>query len=146
MSKALRAAAALAALAAAPLAVDLRLRRSEQPLSAAWQDLPVARRGDTLLGLSLRPRQMAALGLDPLRTAAEPWEAVTTPPDPQQAAMASCLPEHLIANHNQWLVPGGAGAANLFAYLFWGAEYWIKRRDSGDGRYLAAVERIVSHA
>ena len=60
--------------------------------------------------------------------------------------MASCLPEHLIATYNQWLAPSGPGAARLYAYLFWGAEYWVQRRLSGDGRYLAAFERIVSHA
>lgn len=77
---------------------------------------------------------------------AEPWEAVTTPPDPQNAAMASCLPEHLIATYNQWLAPSGPGTARLYAYLFWGAEYWVQRRLSGDGRYLAAFERIVSRS
>lgn len=75
---------------------------------------------------------------------AEPWEAVTTPPDPQHGAMASCLPEHLIATYNQWLAPRGPGADPLFAYLFWGAEYWVRRRQSGDGRYLAAFARIVA--
>jgi len=74
---------------------------------------------------------------------AEPWEALTTPPNPQRAAMASCLPEHLITTYNQWLEPGALGNGHLFAYLFWGAEYWVQRRLSGDGRYLAAFRRIV---
>ena len=60
--------------------------------------------------------------------------------------MASCLPEHPIATYNQWLAPGALGAGRLFAYLFWGAEYWVQRRLNGDGRYLVAFERIVSQA
>src|ERR1700678_1986973 len=32
---------------------------------------------------------------------AEPWEAVTTPPSPQNGAMYSCLPEHVIENYSQ---------------------------------------------
>ncbi len=31
---------------------------------------------------------------------AEPWETVTTPPNPQNQGMYSCLPEHVISNYN----------------------------------------------
>lgn len=77
---------------------------------------------------------------------AEPWEAVTTPPDPRAAAMASCLPEHLITNYNQWLRPGALGAGRLFAYLLWGADYWVQRQRSGDASYLAAFRRLVEES
>ncbi|MBV9230979.1 MAG: beta-galactosidase, partial [Chloroflexi bacterium] len=58
---------------------------------------------------------------------AEPWETVTTPPNPHQQSMYSCLPEHLITNYNtcmRWSQP----EAPLYAYLFWGAEYWLLRK------------------
>jgi hypothetical protein len=71
---------------------------------------------------------------------AEPWEAVTIPPNLGGRVMASCAPEHVIETYDQcmgWPVP-------LWAYLFWGAEYWVLRRRSGDARYLGAVERILA--
>ena len=73
---------------------------------------------------------------------AEPWEAVTTPPNPAHGAMASCLPEHVIENYNgcmRWSRP-------LEAYLFWGAEYWLARERSGDPSYLAAFARVLAAA
>src|SRR5205823_1276806 len=51
-------------LLAAPLALDLRLKRAEQPLTDAWKTVPIAPRGSTLLGVSCRPPQIEALGLD----------------------------------------------------------------------------------
>ncbi|HEY2575965.1 MAG TPA: hypothetical protein VGI74_06625, partial [Streptosporangiaceae bacterium] len=60
---------------------------------------------------------------------AEPWEAVTTPPDPRGGAMYSCLPEHVISNYNQCL--DGGRTPGLWAYLFWGAEYWVLRDRHG---------------
>ena len=77
---------------------------------------------------------------------AEPWEAVTTPPDPRAAAMASCRPEHLITTYNQWLTPDALGKGRLYAYLFWGAEYWLQRRQSGDHSYLETFRRILQAA
>jgi hypothetical protein len=71
---------------------------------------------------------------------AEPWEAVTIPPNVGGRVMASCTPEQVIENYDQcmgWPVP-------LWAYLFWGAEYWALRRRSGDRRYVEAVERILA--
>jgi hypothetical protein len=76
---------------------------------------------------------------------AEPWEAVTTPPDPAGQAMYSCLPEHVIANYTaclRWSRPD----APLYAYLFWGAEYWLLRQQHGDPSYLAAFARILAEA
>lgn len=76
---------------------------------------------------------------------AEPWEAVTIPPNPQAQGMSSCLPEHVIENYNtgmRWSRPGPA----LAAYLFWGAEYWMLRKQRGDGSYLAAFARILERA
>jgi len=77
---------------------------------------------------------------------AEPWEAVTTPPNPISQAMYSCLPEHLISNYNACLSQDAGQAGSLFAYLFWGAEYWMLRKQGGDLSYLQAFERILNQA
>jgi hypothetical protein len=74
---------------------------------------------------------------------AEPWETVTTPPSEPGSGMFSCLPEHVIENYNEGLELGGAAAGGLWAYLFWGAEYWLRRREQGDNRYLAAFSRVL---
>lgn len=58
---------------------------------------------------------------------AEPWETVTTPPDPDGQAMYSCLPEHVITNYNDWM-RWSQVETSLFAYLFWGAAYWMLRK------------------
>ncbi len=76
---------------------------------------------------------------------AEPWEATTTPPNPAGRAMASCLPEHLIANYNA-CVSGPGRSAGLYAYLFWGAEYWVMRHKSQDSSYLQAFARLLEAA
>ena len=76
---------------------------------------------------------------------AEPWETVTTPPSPPGLGMFSCLPEHVISNYNAGLRLG-SGAGGLWAYLFWGAEYWLKRRAQGDDSYLAAFGRVLSES
>jgi Beta-galactosidase len=76
---------------------------------------------------------------------AEPWEAVTTPPNPSGQVMSSCLPEHVIANYNtcmRWSQP----EAPLYAYLFWGAEYWMLRKQSADPSYLQAFARILDES
>jgi hypothetical protein len=57
------AAAATGALAV-PLAAEVRIARPVQPLTERWQHLPIHPRGATLLGLSFRPPQIDALGLD----------------------------------------------------------------------------------
>src|SRR5439155_8359128 len=54
-------AASLFALAAAS---EVRLRRAERPLTDRWHQVPVEPRHSTLLGLSFRPPQVEALGLD----------------------------------------------------------------------------------
>ena len=76
---------------------------------------------------------------------AEPWETVTTPPNPYGQGMYSCLPEQVIKNYNtcmRWPQQEGS----LYAYLFWGAEYWILRKQCGDSSYMQAFARIVEHA
>lgn len=76
---------------------------------------------------------------------AEPWETVTTPPNPDKQGMYSCLPEHLITNYNtcmRW----SRSEAPLYAYLFWGAEYWMLRQQSADSSYLQAFARILEQA
>ncbi len=76
---------------------------------------------------------------------AEPWETVTTPPSPRDRVMYSCPPERLIANYSQCLQWNRRGA-DLYAYLFWGAEYWVLRQRQGDGSYLAAVSRVLAES
>src|SRR5579859_634683 len=77
---------------------------------------------------------------------AEPWEAVTTPPNPRAQTMYSCPPEQLIANYNRWLRRTREAEVALDAYLFWGAEYWLLRHRSGDSSYLAAFARVLDGA
>ncbi len=75
---------------------------------------------------------------------AEPWETATTPPNPPGEGMYSCLPEHVIANFNtckDWFNQQDS----LYAYLFWGAEYWLLRKQGGDPTYLQAFERILEN-
>ena len=76
---------------------------------------------------------------------AEPWETVTTPPSPKNRAMYSCLPEHLMMNYNAWLGEA-APPSSLYAYLFWGAEYWLLRKQRGDESYLRAFARILEES
>ena len=75
----------------------------------------------------------------------EPWEAVTTPPNPNGQGMYSCLPEQVINNYNLWMREAEPGHS-LYAYLFWGAEYWLLRKRSMDGSYLGAFARILESA
>jgi len=73
---------------------------------------------------------------------AEPWETTTVPPSPERHAAFSCLPEQLIDNYSAamgWSVKG----VPLYAYLFWGAEYWLLRDRSGDPSYLQAFARVL---
>ncbi|HEX6484217.1 MAG TPA: beta-galactosidase [Ktedonobacteraceae bacterium] len=76
---------------------------------------------------------------------AEPWETVTTPPNPYEQGMYSCLPEQVITNYNTCM-GWSQQEASLFAYLFWGAEYWMLRKRCGDSRYLQAFARILENA
>jgi Beta-galactosidase len=77
---------------------------------------------------------------------AEPWEAVTTPPSPENRAMYSCLPEHVIENYSQCMRWNAHESCMLEAYLFWGTEYWVLREQQGDPRYLGAFARILERA
>jgi hypothetical protein len=77
---------------------------------------------------------------------AEPWEAVTTPPNPPGQGMYSCLPEQVLETYNRCLNWSTDVDADLFAYLFWGAEYWVLRRQCGDDRYLQAFARVLDRA
>jgi hypothetical protein len=73
---------------------------------------------------------------------AEPWETVTEPPSPNGRVMYSCRPEDVISTYNQCM----RWHAGLWAYLFWGAEYWVKRALIGDRSYLDAVARVLREA
>jgi glycosyl hydrolase family 42 (putative beta-galactosidase) len=74
---------------------------------------------------------------------AEPWEAVTTPPNPVAQAMESCPPERVIENYNRCLNLARQSGCALDAYFFWGAEYWLLRQQCGDESYLGAFKRIL---
>ena len=39
-----------------------------------------------------------------------------------------------------------AAGVTLDAYLFWGAEYWMLREQSGDASYMQAFARILESA
>jgi glycosyl hydrolase family 42 (putative beta-galactosidase) len=75
---------------------------------------------------------------------AEPWEAVTVPPNPAQRAMASCPPDRMIENYNRCLLLAHQAGCALDAYLFWGAEYWLLRKQGGDDSYMGAFDRIIT--
>jgi hypothetical protein len=76
---------------------------------------------------------------------AEPWEAVTIAPNPYGQGVYSCLPEQVITNYNacmRWSLRD----VPLYAYLFWGAEYWMLRKQCQDPSYLQAFARILEHS
>jgi hypothetical protein len=76
---------------------------------------------------------------------AEPWESMTRPPNPTGRTMFSCRPHDVIGNYNDamaWSAP----ATQHYGYLFWGAEYWILREQSGDRSYLQAFSRVLGEA
>ncbi|HEX8007341.1 MAG TPA: beta-galactosidase [Trebonia sp.] len=77
---------------------------------------------------------------------AEPWEAVTTPPDPLGRVMYSCPPEQVIRNYNRCMRAFRHANTDPWAYLFWGAEYWLLREQRGDPSYLQAFTRILADA
>ena len=77
---------------------------------------------------------------------AEPWEAVTSPPNPEERVMFSCRPEDVIQNYNASMGWTEGAKVPLHAYLFWGAEYWVLRDRSGDRSYLEAFVRILDEA
>jgi hypothetical protein len=77
---------------------------------------------------------------------AEPWEAVTIPPNTPGRSMYSCTPELVIHNYNRCMSWAREGHSALDAYIFWGAEYWILRDRFGDSSYLRAVGRILENA
>ncbi len=96
-------------------------------------------------GWSERARSLFKLGRRTMITEgqAEPWEAVTTPPNPAGRTMASCPPERVIENYNRCLRLARETGCQLDAYLFWGAEYWLLRQQAGDESYLGAFRRIL---
>lgn len=75
---------------------------------------------------------------------AEPWEAITVPPDPGGRAMASCGPADLIRVYDDALRAARTAGVELGAYLFWGAEYWVRRDRGGDPSYLDAFRRVLA--
>jgi hypothetical protein len=53
-----------------PLLSELRIGRTTRRSTGRWRQVPVARRGDTRLGISFRPRQCEDFNLDPEQTLA----------------------------------------------------------------------------
>jgi len=76
---------------------------------------------------------------------AEPWETVTTPPNPDKQGMYSCLPEQIINNYNTCMC-WSRQEASLYMYIFWGAEYWVLRKQCADSSYVQAFARILENA
>ncbi|MDX6395316.1 MAG: hypothetical protein QOJ73_6379 [Streptosporangiaceae bacterium] len=58
-------AATAAAALLLPVLTELRLKRAARPLTDRWREAPVEPRGAAQIGISFRPLQAAALGLDP---------------------------------------------------------------------------------
>jgi Beta-galactosidase len=77
---------------------------------------------------------------------AEPWEAVTTPPNPAGRVMYSCRPEDLITTYSRLLRRASEWRHVLDSYLFWGAEYWLARDRQGDPSYLRAFARVLDES
>jgi hypothetical protein len=59
-----------AAGALAEAASQVRVARAARPLTNRWQQVPVQPRGEARIGISFRPLQAEALGLDPMTTLA----------------------------------------------------------------------------
>src|SRR6266704_749726 len=76
---------------------------------------------------------------------AEPWETTTVPPNPPGKSMFTCGPHHVIENYNA-AISWSSRETPLYAYLFWGAEYWVLRARSGDPSYLDAFHRLLNDA
>ncbi|HEY2592566.1 MAG TPA: hypothetical protein VGK33_01545 [Chloroflexota bacterium] len=70
---------------------------------------------------------------------AEPWETVVEPPDPAGGVMYSCAPEQMVRTYNACM----RWTDGLYAFLFWGAEYWLARERTGDSSYLRAFARVL---
>lgn len=230
-----------------PIATEVRVKRATRPLTDQWRHMPIVPQRSTLVGISFRPPQVDALGLDaratldtllafpfqlirlgaywnrvepepgrfcpeeidwqvdaaervgkqiilcvgavktfgypeyfvpahhlrqplregklvqpaahrPLLTAATAfvtriveryrdhraivaWQAEHEAVDPLGMEHSCCLPEQVIENYNQCM----RWAAPLYAYLFWGAEYWVLRLRQEDPRYLRAFARVIEH-
>jgi hypothetical protein len=77
---------------------------------------------------------------------AEPWEAVTTPPNPAGQVMYSCRPEDLITTYSRLVRLASEWRHVLDSYLFWGAEYWLARDRQGDPSYLRAFARVLDES
>ena len=57
--------------------------------------------------------------------------------------MYSCRPEDLIRNYTQAMGWVEGKSFGMDAYLFWGAEYWLRRDRDGDPSYLRAFARVL---
>src|SRR5262245_32276758 len=53
-----------AAMVMLPLAAEIRIIDANQPLTDDWLRIPIQPRGSTLLGITFRPRNIEAFGLE----------------------------------------------------------------------------------
>lgn len=51
----------------------------------------------------------------------------------------------MIGNYNE-AMRRCRGGTPPWAYLFWGAEYWLLRAQGGDPRYVGAFARVLAEA
>jgi hypothetical protein len=56
---------------AMPVLSEVRVAKPQQPITSRWSRLAVDPHGSTMIGISFRPLQAAALGLDPHRALTE---------------------------------------------------------------------------
>lgn len=76
---------------------------------------------------------------------AEPWETSSRPPDLHERVSYSCGPDRVIENYYSCMRAARRRGIELSAYLFWGAEYWVRRLRDGDPSYMGAVTRVLEH-
>ena len=56
---------------AVPVLSEVRVAKPQQPITSRWSRMAVDSPGSTMIGISFRPLQAAALGLDPHRALTE---------------------------------------------------------------------------
>ena len=60
--------------------------------------------------------------------------------------IAGALPGALHAQGPTIALVVGVKGDPFYAYLFWGAEYWLLRSQSGDPSYVQAFARVLENA
>jgi hypothetical protein len=104
------------------------------------------RRGQRALGRVAAQAHLYNRRLMVTEGQAEPWETSTVPPNPVGRFPSSCTPANLVDNYNSCMTWFRQAHVALDAYVFWGAEYWLLRQQTGDPSYLEAFQRILAEA